>query len=166
MLAFAMGGRVAEELCFDEISTGAQNDLETATQIARAMVTEYGMSEKVGPLSLGQEDANSMFNAPKISGHTAEVIDQEVNRLLNEAHDRAEKILIERRDLLGKLSALLLVTETIDGTDLEAYATGTKPIPDPATAQPNGKAHPPMHEPDTVPAHEGATPPTPPMPGR
>ena len=91
-----------------------------------------------------------MFNAPKISGHTAEVIDEEVNRLLNEAHDRAEKILIERRDLLGKLSALLLVTETIDGTDLEAYATGTKPIPDPATAQPNGKAHPPMHEPDAV----------------
>src|SRR6185369_958269 len=154
MLAFAMGGRVAEELCFDEVSTGAQNDLERATQVARAMVAEYGMSEKVGPLSLGQEDANSMFNAPKISGHTAEVIDQEVNRLLNEAHDRAEKILIERRDLLGKLSALLLVTETIDGTDLEAYATGTKPIPDPATAQPNGKAHPPMHEPDTVPAHE------------
>jgi cell division protease FtsH len=165
MLAFAMGGRVAEELCFDEVSTGAQNDLERATQVARAMVAEYGMSEKVGPLSLGQEDANSMFNAPKISGHTAEVIDQEVNRLLNEAHDRAEKILIERRDLLGKLSALLLVTETIDGTDLEAYATGTKPIPDPATAQPNGKAHPPMHEPDTVPAHGGATPPTPPMPG-
>ncbi len=94
-------------------------------------------------------------------------IDQEVNRLLNEAHDRAEQILIERRDLLGKLSALLLVTETIDGTDLEAYATGTKPIPDPATAQPNGKAHGrPMHEPDTVPAHGGATPPTPPMPGR
>jgi cell division protease FtsH len=166
MLAFAMGGRVAEELCFDEVSTGAQNDLERATQVARAMVAEYGMSELVGPLSLGQEDANSMFNAPKISGHTAEVIDQEVNRLLNEAHDRAEKILIERRDLLGKLSALLLVTETIDGTDLEAYATGTKPIPDPATAQPNGKAHPPVHEPDTVPAHGGGTPPTPPMPGR
>ena len=100
MLAFAMGGRVAEELCFDEVSTGAQNDLERATQIARAMVAEYGMSELVGPLSFGQEDANSMFNAPKISGDTAEVIDEEVNRLLNEAHDRAEKILIERRDLL------------------------------------------------------------------
>ena len=61
MLAFAMGGRVAEELCFDEVSTGAQNDLERATQVARAMVAEYGMSEKVGPLSLGHEDANSMF---------------------------------------------------------------------------------------------------------
>jgi cell division protease FtsH len=168
MLAFAMGGRVAEELCFDEVSTGAQNDLERATQVARAMVAEYGMSEKVGPLSLGQEDANSMFNAPKISGHTAELIDQEVNRLLNQAHDRAERILIERRDLLDKLSGLLLVTETIDGTDLEAYATGTKSIPDPASIQPNGKTHlPPVHQTETVsvPGGGGSAPPTPPMPG-
>jgi cell division protease FtsH len=167
MLAFAMGGRVAEELCFDEVSTGAQNDLERATQVARAMVAEYGMSEKVGPLSLGQEDANSMFNAPKISGHTAELIDQEVNRLLNQAHDRAERILIERRDLLDKLSVLLLVTETIDGTDLEAYATGTKPIPDPASVQPNGKtSSAPLHEPAAVSVPGGSTPPTPPMPGQ
>jgi cell division protease FtsH len=166
MLAFAMGGRVAEELCFDEVSTGAQNDLERATQVARAMVAEYGMSEKIGPLSLGSEDANSMFNAPKISGHTAELIDQEVNRLLNQAHDRAERILIERRDLLDKLSALLLVTETIDGTDLEAYATGTKPIPDPASVQPNGRAHAPVHheEEATVSTHGGGMPPAPPMP--
>jgi cell division protease FtsH len=166
MLAFAMGGRVAEELCFDEVSTGAQNDLERATQVARAMVAEYGMSEKVGPLSLGQEDANSMFNVPKISGHTAELIDQEVNRLLNQAHDRAERILIERRELLDKLAALLLVTETIDGDDLEAYAGGTKPIPDPASVQPNGKAHhhAPSHEPAALSATSGSMPPTPPMP--
>jgi cell division protease FtsH len=165
MLAFAMGGRVAEELCFDEVSTGAQNDLERATQVARAMVAEYGMSEKVGPLSLGQEDANSMFNVPKISAHTAELIDQEVNRLLNQAHDRAERILIERRELLGKLAAVLLVTETIDGDDLEAYASGTKPIPDPASIQPNGKAHrTPAHEPTALATASGSTPPTPPMP--
>jgi cell division protease FtsH len=167
MLAFAMGGRVAEELCFAEISTGAQNDLERATQVARAMVAEYGMSEKIGPLSLGAEDANSMFNAPKISGQTAELIDQEVNRLLNQAHDRAERILIERRELLSKLSALLLVTETMDGADLEAYATGTKPIPDPASVQPNGKAQKPVrHEEAAVSTHGASTPPTPPMPGR
>ena len=166
MLAFAMGGRVAEELCFDEVSTGAQNDLERATQIARAMVAEYGMSEKVGPLSLGQEDANSMFNAPKISGHTAEVIDQEVNRLLNEAHDRAEKILIERRDLLDKLSALLLVTETIDGTDLEAYATGTKPIPIPRRRSRTGRRIRRCTSRTRCPRTEAQRPPTPPMPGR
>jgi hypothetical protein len=107
-----------------------------------------------------------MFNAPKISGQTAELIDQEVNRLLNQAHDRAERILIERRELLSKLSALLLVTETMDGTDLEAYATGTKPIPDPASVQPNGKAKTPVHhEGAAVSTHGGSTPPTPPMPG-
>ncbi len=131
MLAFAMGGRVAEEIMFDEVSTGAQNDLEKATQIARAMVAQYGMSDEVGPLSLGMDDPNAMFTGPKISGGTAEKIDKEVLRLLNDAHDRAERILHERRELLDRLSELLLVTETIDGDDLEAYATGTKPIPDP-----------------------------------
>jgi hypothetical protein len=86
---------------------------------------------------------------------------------LNQAHDRAERILVERRDLLDKLSALLLVTETIDGTDLEAYATGTKQIPDPASVQPNGKAHAPLHhEEAAVSTHGSSTPPTPPMPGR
>jgi cell division protease FtsH len=131
MLAFAMGGRVAEEITFGEVSTGAQNDLEKATQIARAMVAQYGMSEEVGPLSLGMDDQNAIFTGPKISGGTAEKIDQEVMRLLNAAHDRAEEILNERRELLDRLSELLLVTETIDGADLEAYATGAKPIPDP-----------------------------------
>jgi cell division protease FtsH len=130
-LAYAMGGRVAEELVYGEISTGAQNDLEKATQIARAMVAQYGMSDKVGPLSLGQDDPNAIFTGPKISGATAEKIDEEVNRLLNAAHDRAERILTAHRDMLDKLSALLLVTETIDGEDLEAYTAGTKPIPDP-----------------------------------
>ena len=62
-LAYAMGGRVAEELVYGEISTGAQNDLEKATQIARAMVSEYGMSEKVGPLSLGHDDPNAFFSS-------------------------------------------------------------------------------------------------------
>ena len=132
MLAFAMGGRVAEEIIFDEISTGAQNDLEKATQIARAMVAEYGMSEKVGPLSLGHEDPNSMFGGgPRISSGTSEKIDEEISRLLAEAHDQAVRILHEHRDLLDRLSGLLLVTETIDGADLQAYAAGTKVIPDP-----------------------------------
>jgi cell division protease FtsH len=135
MLAFAMGGRVAEEVVFDEISTGAQNDLEKATQIARAMVAQYGMSDEVGPLSLGMDDPNAFFNQPKISGGTAEKIDEEVMRLLNEAHDRALAILNERRDLLDRLSALLLVTETIDGADLEAYASGDKQIPTPEEAR-------------------------------
>jgi cell division protease FtsH len=128
-LAYAMGGRVAEELVYGEISTGAQNDLEKATQIARAMVAQYGMSDKVGPLSLGQDDPNAIFTGPKISGGTAEKIDDEVSRLLSEAHDQAHRLLTDHRDMLDRLSALLLVTETIDGGDLEAYTSGTKTIP-------------------------------------
>ncbi|MEX1263942.1 MAG: ATP-dependent zinc metalloprotease FtsH [Actinomycetota bacterium] len=128
-LAYAMGGQVAEEIVYGEISTGAQNDLEKATQIARAMVTQYGMSDELGPLSLGQDDPNAFFSGPKISGATAEKIDKEVSRLLSEAHDQAERILIEHRDMLDRLAALLIVTETIDGEDLEAYTGGTKPIP-------------------------------------
>jgi cell division protease FtsH len=136
MLAFAMGGRVAEELVFGEISTGAQNDLEKATQIARAMVSEYGMSDAVGPLSLGHDDQMGIFGSgPKVAGGTAEKIDEEVMRLLNEAHEKAEKILTERRELLDRLSALLLVNETIDGGELERYATGRERIPDPSEAR-------------------------------
>ena len=100
LLSRAMGGRVAEEIVFSEISTGAQNDLEMATQIARAMVTEYGMSEKVGPMSLGHEEPNPFFGGSKVSAATAQTIDEEVTRLLNEAHDQAERILVEHRDLL------------------------------------------------------------------
>jgi cell division protease FtsH len=135
MLAFAMGGRVAEEIVFGEISTGAQNDLEKATQIARAMIAQYGMSDEVGPLSLGQDDPGNPFAGPKISGRTAEKIDEQVLNLLNEAHDRAEAILHEHRELLDDLSALLLVTETIDGPDLEAFASGDKRIPTPDEAR-------------------------------
>ena len=133
-LAYAMGGRVAEELVYGEISTCAQNDLEKATQIARAMVSEYGMSEKVGPLSLGHDDPNAFFSSgPRISSGTAEKIDEEVSRLLSEAHDQAERLLMKHRDLLDRLGELLLVVETIDGEELEAYTSGTKPIPDSAT---------------------------------
>jgi cell division protease FtsH len=86
-------------------------------------------------LSLGPDDPNAIFAGPKIAGATAEKIDVEVLRLLHGAHAKAQRILTERRDLLDRLRMLLLVTETIDGTDLEAYATGTKPIPDPEAAR-------------------------------
>jgi cell division protease FtsH len=138
MLAFAMGGRVAEELVFDEISTGAQNDLERATEVARAMVSQYGMSDEVGPLSFGRDDPNAWMQAPKMSGSTAETIDKEVVRLLQQAHERAEHILTGKRRLLDQLSALLLVTETIEGGDLKSYAEGTKEIPDAEEAR-NGR---------------------------
>jgi cell division protease FtsH len=165
LLSRAMGGRVAEELVFSEISTGAQNDLEMATQIARAMVTEYGMSEKVGPMSLGHEDPNPFFGGSKVSAATAQVIDEEVTRLLNEAHDQAERILNEHRELLDKLSALLLVVETIDGEDLDAYAAGTKLIPDAETARRDLPAVvPPVPQAAAAQRLPEPTPQTPPMP--
>jgi cell division protease FtsH len=137
-----MGGQAAEELYFDGvISTGAQNDLEKATELARAMVIQFGMSDAVGPISLGRDDPNAWMPGamPKVSGHTAELIDKEVRRLLDEAHVRAEKILQENRQLLNRLSALLIATEVIDGDELKAYVEGTREIPDPATVRPVAK---------------------------
>jgi cell division protease FtsH len=138
-MAFAMGGQAAEEIYFDGvISTGAQNDLEKATELARAMVSQFGMSDAVGPLSLGRDDPNAWMPGavPKVSAHTSELIDKEVRRLLDEARLRADKILNENRGLLNQLSALLIATEVIDGDELKAYVEGTKPIPDPATIRP------------------------------
>jgi cell division protease FtsH len=138
-MAFAMGGQAAEEIYFDGvISTGAQNDLEKATELARAMVSQFGMSDAVGPLSLGRPDPNGWMpgSIPKVSAHTSELIDKEVRRLLDEARVRAEKILNENRALLNQLSALLIATEVIDGDELKAYVQGKKPIPDPATIRP------------------------------
>jgi cell division protease FtsH len=135
-MAFAMGGQAAEEIFFDGvISTGAQNDLEKATEIARAMVAQFGMSDELGPISLGRDDPNAWMPGamPKVSAHTSELIDKEVRRLLDEAHERAATILQANRGLLDQLSALLIATEVIDGDELKAYVEGTKPIPDPAS---------------------------------
>jgi cell division protease FtsH len=170
-MAFAMGGQAAEELYFDGvISTGAQNDLEKATELARAMVSQFGMSDAVGPISLGRDDPNAWMPGamPKVSAHTAELIDKEVRRLLDEAHLRAERILEQNRDLLDRLSALLIATEVIDGDELKAYVDGTKEIPDPATIRPPIRPEP-SAERDTVPAEPTAAravsmPPAPPMP--
>jgi cell division protease FtsH len=169
-MAFAMGGQAAEELYFDGvISTGAQNDLEKATDLARAMVSQFGMSDEVGPISLGRDDPNAWMPGamPKVSAHTAELIDKEVRRLLDEAHVRAEKILQANRELLNRLSALLIATEVIDGDELKAYANGTKEIPDPASVRP--PARPEAAAASAIPADAISTravslPPAPPMP--
>jgi cell division protease FtsH len=99
------------------------------------MVAQFGMSDEVGPISLGRDDPNAWMPGavPKVSAHTSELIDKEVRRLLDEAHDRATTILQDNRELLDRLSALLIATEVIDGDELKAYVEGTKPIPDPST---------------------------------
>lgn len=135
-LVFAMGGRAAEQLTFGEISTGAQNDLQQATEIARAMVVEYGMSTKLGPLSFGSDGFRSaggrpLFpgERPEFSDETARVIDEEVARLLREAQDQAKEILENDKENLRKLSDVLIEREVIEGSELRKYLDGEKPIP-------------------------------------
>ena len=135
-LAILLGGRGAEELAFGQVSTGAQNDLERATEIARAMVAEYGMSERLGPLSFGHNgfrgsDGRVLYpgQGPEMSEETARVVDQEVSRIVNEARDRARTLLEEKRRLLDQMSGLLMVREVLEGKELKDYVESKIPIP-------------------------------------
>jgi cell division protease FtsH len=122
-LAMLLGGRVAEELVFGDITTGAQNDLERATKIARKMVTEFGMSDQLGPLTLGQKPEEVFlgrdFNAqPDYSDQVAFEIDSEIRRLIDEAHDEALDILTENRVHLDRIAQVLMERETIEKEEL------------------------------------------------
>ena len=138
-LAVLLGGRTAEEILYDMVvSTGAQNDLERATEISRAMVTEYGMSPKIGPVSYGRDGFRVRAGgflypgaSSELSDDLAALIDEETSRLVNEAHGRATEVLTRHRGLLDQLSKILIVNEVIDGEDLQAYFDGSKPIPTP-----------------------------------
>jgi cell division protease FtsH len=137
-LAVLLGGRTAEELVFRQISTGAQDDLQRATEIARAMVTEYGMSPKLGPLSFGRDGFRSpegrmLFpgERPEFSEDTARTVDEEVSRLVGEAHQRAQDILESQRELLERLARLLMVQEVLEGKDLDRYVKEGEAVPDP-----------------------------------
>ncbi|MBU4447495.1 MAG: ATP-dependent zinc metalloprotease FtsH [Proteobacteria bacterium] len=123
-MAVMMGGRVAEELIFNEISTGAQNDLYRATDIARSMVREYGMSERLGPITFERErrplflDAMLPPGSKDYSEATAQEIDQEVAALVNRAHQRAKDVLEKDREVLEKAAKILLVKEVLEGDEL------------------------------------------------
>ena len=125
----AMGGRAAEELVFEHFSTGAANDLEKATKIARDMVCSYGMSEKLGPVTLA-DDHNPVFigrefgAAPKHSPEKARQIDDEVYSILSERYARAKQMLIDRRDVLDKIAHALLERETLEENDLRLLLDG------------------------------------------
>jgi cell division protease FtsH len=122
-LAVLFGGRVAEELVFDEISTGAHNDLTRATDIARRMVIEYGMSSKFGPLAFetkrGPVFLDGGYTPPKeYSEETAREIDQEVSRIIQETYARVRNVLTKRRDDLERLARRLLEKEVVEGDEL------------------------------------------------
>lgn len=129
-LAGLMGGRVAEEIIFNVQTTGASNDFEQATQMARAMVTEYGMSEKLGPVQY--EGNHAMFGAQTtqkfISEQTAYEIDEEVRSLLNEARNKAAEIIQSNRETHKLIAEALLKYETLDSVQIKSlYETGKMP---------------------------------------
>ena len=145
-LAMMLGGRAAESVIFDEITTGASNDLERVTQTARQMVTKFGMSEKLGPLALGQNNGQVFmgrdFNAqPDYSDEIAFQIDKEIRRIVDESYDTAEDLLVRNRALLDKLSKDLIEYETVDAKHLarlvEEYAVDKVPA-DSAVPNPDG----------------------------
>jgi len=124
-LTTLLGGRVAEELAFDEISTGAQNDLVKATDIARSMVKEYGMSESLGLVAFEREreplylQAAPFGAAQEYSEETAREIDAEIKRIVDEAHQSARKILKKKKTILNKVARILLEKEVITGDELK-----------------------------------------------
>jgi len=114
-----LGGRTAEELIFQDPTTGAQNDIEKATAIARAMVTEYGMSDEIGPQQLGQKNSEvflgrELGHQANYSDHVAAKIDAEIRLLIDEAHDEAREILLTHRKTLDRLADALIEKETLD----------------------------------------------------
>ena len=131
-LAILMGGRAAEELIFNELTTGAGNDIEQATQIARKMVCEWGMSDVLGPMTFGKKN-EEIFLGREIQSHrdfsevTARMIDEEVVRIVRKAQSTAEQVLNDNIDLLHNLAKALLEHETIDGVEVDAIMEG-KPI--------------------------------------
>ena len=133
-LVFAMGGRAAEELVFREPTTGAVSDIEQATKIARAMVTEYGMSSKLGAVRYGTEHGDpflgrTMGTQADYSHEVAQIIDDEVRKLIEAAHTEAWEILTEYRDVLDTLAGELLEKETLHRVELEAIFGEVKKRP-------------------------------------
>ena len=140
-----LGGRAAEEIVFDDITSGASNDIERVTRLARSMVTRLGMSEQLGPMVYGQKD-ELIFLGREISEQrdyseaVAEQIDKEVRRLVNDAYENAKAILIEYRDKLDAVAGRLLEVETITREEFEAIfpppvpKTSGTPAPVPVAA--------------------------------
>jgi cell division protease FtsH len=129
MITYALGGRAAEKIAFNRFTTGAGNDIEKATNIARKMVCEWGMSEKLGPIAYGEKD-QEIFLGREITKHkdfseqTAQDIDNEIKKVIIDCMDRADKILADNLDLLNKLSSELLEREILDSEEIEKIMRG------------------------------------------
>ena len=141
----ALGGRIAEQLFLDDISTGASGDIQQATNIARDMVMKYGMSEKLGPISF-DDSSHSIFigrdfgTTKSYSEETAATIDEEVKHIFDQAYAKCEALLREHADLLTGLAEYLLIHETIEGDDFRYYCEhGVMPVHPDDTIEPPAK---------------------------
>jgi cell division protease FtsH len=134
MISVAMAGQITEELIFNEISTGASNDIERATGLARRMVTEYGMSKTLGPLAFGRKEelvflGREISEQRNYSDEIAYQIDKEIRSIIDEAYERAKTVLIEYRDKLDAIAMILMEHETVDGAEVEALFDSPRPRP-------------------------------------
>jgi cell division protease FtsH len=141
IITYALGGRAAEKIVFDHYTTGAGNDIEKATNIARKMVCEWGMSEKLGPMSYGAKE-EEIFLGREIQKHrdysekTAIEIDEEIRGIISQAMNRAEKILKDNIGLLHSLSKELLEREILDSDEIEKIIKGEELPPVPVVEPP------------------------------
>ncbi|MFC2041359.1 ATP-dependent zinc metalloprotease FtsH [Chloroflexota bacterium] len=138
MLATFLGGHTTEELIFNEVTTGAQSDIEQATKLARAMVTSFGMSEKLGPRTFGQKEelvflGREISEQKDYSDETARQIDEEVRNIIDEAHSVAKNILTENKPKLVRIAEALITKETLEGAELEALLNRSAESPPPQT---------------------------------
>jgi len=120
-IAMSLGGYVAEEMVFDDITTGPSNDLQVATSLARAMVTRWGMSEEIGPIALESDGGRTMFgqgvNDKEYSEKVSSLVDGEVSKIMNEAFAKAKNILTEKRNILDTIAKKLVEVETLEQTE-------------------------------------------------
>jgi cell division protease FtsH len=133
-IAWGLGGRAAEEIIFNEISSGASNDIEKATEIARTMVTRYGMSKKLGPIAFGKAEemvflGRQISEQRNYSDEVAYEIDKEVRAFIDNGYFRAKKILTENRDKLIQIAELLMQKETLEGDEFEQLFEVDRPLP-------------------------------------
>ncbi len=160
-LAYAMGGRVAEEIVFHDPTTGASNDIEKATAIARRMVTEFGMSTDIGAVKLGQASGEvflgrDMGHQRDYSDAVAEAVDTEVRKIIDHAHTEAWTVLMNNRAILDRLATELLEKETLDHTQLATIFKGVKQLPERPVWRSSGERPPSTKGPVKVPERKAA----------
>jgi cell division protease FtsH len=161
-IAVLFGGRIAEELFMHQMTTGASNDFQRATDLARRMVTQWGMSDAMGPMVYGEEEGEvflgrSVTTHKSVSEETLRKVDAEVRRIIDEQYALARKILEENRDKVERMTRALLEWETIDAEQIDAIMAGNEPHPPKPVTPPTSSAGTPppsAPEPTITPAEE------------